>query len=473
MQTQKGKATFSPDPKERRKKRGKRGIKLYLMLAITLIFCVLTVGVGYALHEMNKTLEVVTKDPYQIPAITPVNREYEGKNPLSFVIVGVDTRKNIGMLNTDVLVVAVANPVTQKLTMVSLPRDTRVEMPGYPGYHKVNEVFALGENIRKSAESKGEPVTENGMTLLKKTLEQMLGIPVEHYVQLDFEGFTAVIDSLGGVTVDVDRELVYELPQQGVYRTLKKGRQVVNGEQALGFVRHRVDRRGDAYNSSDFDRNRRQQQVLRAVADKVASIDGLSKLTQLLETMGNHIRTDLSAEQIKGLALDFASLSSQHMVSLDNGAVWKSPYSLWPQKNMQAVRAALQAEMGEKSVAGVKKLSDAAVAEFAQLEPPAKPRQAAQKSNAAEQAPPASPHTPAAAKEEQGQVALPPAPDTPGAEQPAGPPGAEQPALPEENQPVPGVDAPPGEDVQPEPYPADLPPPDILAPPVSDEEDFQ
>lgn len=447
MQARMEKKPAQPTPKTKQKKRGKRGKKWYFLLAISVFFCLLIVGVGLALSQMDKTLEVVTDDPYKLPDQPAVVVPYEGKKALSFVIVGVDTRKNIGMLNTDVLVVAVANPETQKLTMVSLPRDTRVEMPGYPGYHKVNEVFALGENIRRDAENKGKPVTENGMTLLKKTLEGMLGIPIEHYVQLDFEGFTAVIDNLGGIKVDVDRDLVYELPQEGVYRNLKKGLQVLNGEQALGFVRHRLDKRGEAYNSSDFDRNRRQQQVIRAVVDKVVSIDGISNLTTVLDTFGKHIRTDLSAEQIKGLALDFATISSEKMVSLDNGAVWKSPYSMWPQKNMQDVRNTLKAEMATNNLQlTANRLSDAAVVELAKFETQPKPTVAPKK-----------PTTTAPTK-----VQVPPA-------QPEQPPQQPQSETPQtEGAPMqpPSSDAPPSPTNEQQPFPADQPPPDIVAPPA-------
>lgn len=425
----------APTTKTRQKKRGKRGTKWYLLLASCLFLCMLIVGVGFALSQMDKTLQVVTEDPYKLPEQPVVTVPYEEKKAISFVIVGVDTRKNIGMLNTDVLVVAVANPVTQKLTMVSLPRDTRVEIPGYPGYYKVNEVFAHGENKRKEAELNKKPVTENGMTFLKKTLEHMLGIPIEHYVELDFEGFTAVIDNIGGVKVEVDRDLVYELPKQGVYRNLKKGTQVLNGEQALGFVRHRIDRRGEAYNSSDFDRNRRQQQVIRAVVDKVVSIDGISKLTTILDTMSKHIRTDLSPDQIKGLALDFASISSDKMVSLDNGAVWKSPYSLWPQKNMRDVRETLKAEMVGSTLTA-KKLSDAAIAELAQWEAPSKPRVAPQPATSAPKPEPAKPNL----------------------SQPVPQPTAPEPSPSTEEQ----ADIVEGTE---QPFPVDQPPPDILAPP--------
>lgn len=443
-------------PKTRKKRRERRSKKLSIMLAGCLLLCLLAVGAGYALSRLDDTLETVTDDPYKLPDQPNVEQPYEEKKALSFVIVGLDTRKNIGMMNTDVLMVAVANPVTHKMTMVSLPRDTRVQIPGYPGYHKINEVFALGEDMRKRAESKKEPVTENGMTLLKKTVEHMLGISVGHYVQLDFEGFSAVIDKLGGVQVNVDRDLVYELPQEGIYRRLNKGTQVLNGEQALGFVRHRLDKRGPAYYSSDFDRNRRQQEVIKAVADKVVSLDGLSNLTDLLDTVGKHIRTDLSKDQIKGLALDFGKLSSDQIVTLDNGAVWNSQisYTLWHQENMQAVRTALQKELGV--AAETEKLSDAAIAELAKAEPQSKPKSTADASAKPKQQPPkkgqdagspASTHTTKPGPSKPSSTV----PDTDSSHSQDG--QAEQPA-PSEQQ----------------PNPADMPPPDILAPssPVPD-----
>jgi len=434
--------------KKRRRRSSKKG---YVLLAGCLFLCLLAAGAGFALSRLDQTLEIVTEDPYKLPDQPKTEQPYEGKKSLSFVIVGLDTRKNIGMLNTDVLVVAVANPVTHKLTMVSLPRDTRVEIPGYPGYHKINEVFALGEEIRKRAENEGKTVTENGMTLLKKTLEHMLGVSVGHYVQLDFEGFTAVIDKLGGVKVDVDKELVYELPQEGIYRNLKKGTQVLNGEQALGFVRHRLDKRGAAYNSSDFDRNRRQQQVIRAVADKVASVEGISSLTAVLETVGKHIRTDLSKDQITGLAMDFGTISSKNMVSLDNGAVWSSPYSLWPRDNMEDIRASLKAELenGEASRSG--ELSDAAIVEAAQTELKSEPRQTPK------------PQAAAPAKEPEKKDTPPAKNNAPAPAKPQEPANEANPATADPADPNPGSDT-AGQEEQ--PYSPDMPPPDILAPPA-------
>ncbi|USG67586.1 LCP family protein [Brevibacillus ruminantium] len=355
-----------PTAKQRRAKRNKKGLRLWLMLTSCFLIMALIVGGGYVLSKLDDTLDEVTDDPYKLPDQPVVEQKYEENKSLSILIIGTDTRKNEGMLNTDVLLLAVADPDDKKVTMVSLPRDTRVKIPEYPDYHKINGVFALGEGIRQRAEKKGEPVTENGVTLLKKTVESMLGIPVDHYILLDFDGFKAAIDKLGGVEVTVDRELVYELPSGGVYRTLKPGKQVLNGEQALGFVRHRVDRRGSRFDSSDFDRNRRQQEVIRVVTDKMTSADGLTKALAVLETAGKHVKTDLSKDQIKGLALDFRSFSSDKIVSLDNGAVWQYPYTVWPRESMNEVRRILLSERGIKSEIA---MSDAAISDVARAEP--------------------------------------------------------------------------------------------------------
>lgn len=117
-------------------------------------------------------------------------------------------------MNTDVMIVAVANPTTKKVTMVSIPRDTRVKIQGYRGYHKINAVYAKGEVERRQAERNGQVPTETGETLVKKTLSGVLGIPIEHYISIDFEGFRSVIDELGGVEVNVRPQVVLQRPNR-------------------------------------------------------------------------------------------------------------------------------------------------------------------------------------------------------------------------------------------------------------------
>lgn len=364
-------ATSTRKRKQTRRKQWRR-----ILTWITLFTIVAIGGVAAAVvYQFNLALNEVTNDPYQTPGTDEKQTEYKSEEPLSFIILGRDTREGTGSLNTDVMMVAVANPKTQNVTLLSLPRDTRVKIPGYRGYHKINAVFANGEAERRKAEARGEIPTENGITLTKKTLEAMLGIPIQHYVEVNFEGFKAVIDELGGVEINVDRKLVYDDPADGTHIYLEPGLQVLNGEQALGYVRHRLDNRGPKYYSSDFDRNRRQQEVVKAVVNKLVSLEGIPKILNVINTASQYVRTDLSKEQIKGLVYDFRGFNAANLVVLENGAVWNSVLSktLLPKENMEKIRATLMSEMG--LTAATVELDNAAIAEYAASEVASQRRQ--------------------------------------------------------------------------------------------------
>ncbi len=342
-------------------KRRKARRLVFLFLFAMLLLAGGVAGAFYwKINDTIGTLSNPTRDG--VNTLTEeVDSAYHSDKPISFVVLGRDTRPETGSMNTDVMIVAVANPQTKKVTMVSLPRDTRIKIPGYSGYRKINEVYADGEAERRKAERNGQVPTENGVTLTKKTLKELLGIPIEHYVEVDFDGFKAVIDELGGVEVNVDRKLVYDDPTDGTHINLEPGLQLLNGEQALGYVRHRHDNRGLKYYSSDFDRSRRQQEVIKAIVDKTISVEGVTKLFSIMDVAGEHIHTDMPAEKIKGLAIDFKGMSSASINSLENGAYWKSPFTYLPKENLEAIRTALQTEMGlNESV--VAQLNDSPIA---------------------------------------------------------------------------------------------------------------
>lgn len=332
-----------------RKKQSGRSRKIRKWLLFFSVFALFLVGgvAGAVYWKIDRTLDAVTQPQRNTkPSTIDGDAKYHADKPLSIVILGSDTRPETGSLNTDVIMVAVANPQTKKVTMVSIPRDTRVRIPGYSDYHKINSVYANGEAERRRAERNDEVPTEDGISLTKKTLSEILGIPINHYVALDFNGFKAVIDELGGIEVNVDRRLVYDDPTDGTHINLQPGLQVLNGEQALGYVRHRHDNRGTKYYSSDFDRNRRQQEVIRAVIDKVGSLEGLTKIFAIMEVGAKHIHTDLSKDQIIGLAYDFKGLNSSMVTTLDNGAYWQGGYTYLEKEKLELIRSSLQAEMG-------------------------------------------------------------------------------------------------------------------------------
>ncbi|MGD8189778.1 LCP family protein [Brevibacillus ginsengisoli] len=340
-------ATTRRSPVKPKKKKKLRRILTLGLLLLLIVAGGATASVYWKVDDAINSASSDQRDGVRTLA-AGVDNLYHSDKPMSIVILGRDTRKETGSLNTDVMITAVVDPVTKKVTMLSIPRDTRIKIPGYRGYHKINSIYANGEAERRQAEVSNQIPTENGVTLTKKTMEQMLGIPIQYYVEVDFDGFKSIIDELGGVQVNVDRKLVYDDPTDNTHINLEPGLQTLNGEQALGYVRHRHDNRGLKYFSNDFDRNRRQQEVIKAVMDKMTSFEGFTKVFKVIEVAGQHVHTDLSPDQIKGLAVNFKGVNSNNIETLENDAYWNASigYTLLPSDKLKEIRSTLQTQMG-------------------------------------------------------------------------------------------------------------------------------
>ncbi|MDW7652085.1 MAG: LCP family protein [Bacillota bacterium] len=199
------------------------------------------------------------------------------KNITNILLLGVDQIGNEPGRADSIIVMSI-NEDTDEVALISIPRDSRVEIPGH-GMDKINHAMAY----------KGQ------ISLMKSTVETLLGVKIDHYVYTNFTGFTRIVDILGGVTVNVERPMVHE----AVYSpsiNLSPGEQRLSGEQALGYVRFR----GDA--QRDFGRMERQQKFLKALANEVLQAKTVLKLPQLLEETARHLRTDMTIHEL----LDFA-----------------------------------------------------------------------------------------------------------------------------------------------------------------------
>lgn len=334
--------------KQNQKKPVRRKNRRRLLLLFGICFLLLIGGAaGAVMWKVDDAINAISQPGATSPGGLPVDPTYRADRPISLVILGRDTRPETGTMLTDVMIVSVLNPKTKQVTMLSIPRDTRVKIPGYSGYHKINAVFANGDAERRQAEANGKTPEEDGASLTKKTLQELVGVPIQNYVEVDFEGFKAIVDELGGVEVNVDRKLLYTDPTDGTNIDLEPGQQVLNGEQALGYVRHRHDDRGPKYFSSDYDRNRRQQEVIRAMLSKVTTFDGMTKIFNLIDVGAKHVKTDLSPEQIKGLAADFVKQGAANITTLENGAYWNAAtsYTYLPKEKLAEIRSTLQAQM--------------------------------------------------------------------------------------------------------------------------------
>lgn len=198
--------------------------------------------------------------------------------------------------------------------MLSIPRDLYVEFPTR-GRGKINETYMRA--------AKGG--TEAGMKALSDKITEITGEPVDAYFNIDFKGFSKFIDVLGGITVDVPEDLVdtsYPDDNWG-YQTfrIKKGLQLLDGDTALKYARSR-------HSTSDFDRSKRQQLVLKAIKEKLLSMNALTsptKLQGLYYAIVDHVKTDLSMGQLFSLALFAKELPSDHILSFNlNDACFQS-----------------------------------------------------------------------------------------------------------------------------------------------------
>ncbi|MDD5089479.1 MAG: LCP family protein [Candidatus Wallbacteria bacterium] len=175
---------------------------------------------------------------------------------------------------TDTMFIGFVFPETRKLELFSLPRDTFVDIPGRSS-KKLNSAYASG-----------------GVELLKKTVENNLGIKLDHYVVVNIDGFVHIIDILGGIDLEVEQDMDYDDIRGNLHIHLKKGHQHLDGEKAMQYVRFREKL------FADIGRIQRQQKFLEAISGKFKEVDILWKLPALIREVRNNVKTDLSYEDI-------------------------------------------------------------------------------------------------------------------------------------------------------------------------------
>jgi len=198
---------------------------------------------------------------------------------LNILVVGIDAgrfknntyRSDTG--RTDTIMLFSINPTTKKVALLSIPRDTYVEIEGR-GMDKVNHAYAFG-----------------GMNLSIKTLSAFLGIPINHYIKVDYESFVKIVNGLGGVTVDVPEDVVSY--QDGKVK-VQKGVQKMDGDAAFSYVQVR---------EGDIDRIGHQQNFVKTLAAQALTLSTIPKLPGILNSIAADIETDMSPKEILELAM--------------------------------------------------------------------------------------------------------------------------------------------------------------------------
>jgi LCP family protein required for cell wall assembly len=211
-------------------------------------------------------------------------------SPTNTLILGIDRRPGQGdVVRTDTILLVHSDPGSQRLVLLSIPRDLWIAIPGR-GQGRINTAHVYGE-----LEAPG-----SGPARAAEAIQQNFGVPVHRSLRLDFDAFRQVIDAAGGIEVDVPRPIIdntYPTDDYGTMRIeIPAGIQYMDGETALQYVRSR-------HGSTDFDRAARQQQVLVALMKKLAKPDGWFSVPKVYLAFQNAVETDLSLRDLVRLAL--------------------------------------------------------------------------------------------------------------------------------------------------------------------------
>jgi polyisoprenyl-teichoic acid--peptidoglycan teichoic acid transferase len=296
-----------------------------VLLVIIGLFIIGGAIYGYTIYNsLNDAVETMH---------TPIDREksdkreneikFKNKDPFSVLLLGVDERENDAG-RSDSMIVLTVNPEHQSVKMLSIPRDTLTEIVGKGIKDKINHAYAFG-----------------GVGMSMDTVENLLDIPIDYYVQINMDGFEDIVNSVGGVTVNNDLNFSY----QGF--NFPEGELTLSGKEALAFSRMRKeDPRGD------FGRQLRQREVIQGVIQEGASLSSLWNFDNIFKALGNNVKTNLTFEEMVDIQKHYKAASKDiEQIQIENGSGTKIDgiyYYVIPDDELSSIQETLKDHMETK-----------------------------------------------------------------------------------------------------------------------------
>jgi len=216
------------------------------------------------------------------------------EDELFFLLAGVDVNEGQSGENvrSDTMMLIKVNFQRGSIDLISLPRDSYVEVEGR--MTKLNHAHAFG-----------------GIDLTISTIREWLNIDLDYYIEVDYHAVSSIVDALGGVTYTIpDNGIRYDYYVGETRHELKAGKQVLNGEQALGYLRFR-----QGYADGDIGRVAAQQAFMKELANQLLTADGLTKLTSVLKTYFNDVKTNIDWQTMLGFASNLGALKGKTMAT--------------------------------------------------------------------------------------------------------------------------------------------------------------
>lgn len=271
----------APQAPKRKPKPKKSTVARNIILSVVAVLLLFTAFKVYNFVKspLNAAEPVDTELEEPIDPMAPAEDDEFAKKRVNILVLGIDEREG-EPARADTIILASLFPEERQVKLLSIPRDTRLLIPGH-GNDKINHAHVYG-----------------GINLVKSSVEEFTGIPIDYYVETNFQGFINMIDILGGVSLNVEKKMYKPLENID----LEPGLQTLNGYDSLAYVRYRDDGMGD------IGRIGRQQNFIKVLAENTIRTSNVTKIPELVDEMKKYVKTDLSIMDMITYATRFAKM---------------------------------------------------------------------------------------------------------------------------------------------------------------------
>lgn len=304
------------------------------LLILTLAVCVLIIGFLLSLNDEKTVEQLFGKDNIISQKLIAFIHDKAFRKRAEFYLPFMPRRQNILLLGvdsngsktdpwtgtrSDTIVLLNIDPKSRSVNAISIPRDSKVYLPDNNGIQKINAAHALG-----------------GVNLTKKTIEETLGVKVDRYIVVSDDAVKKLVDALGGVPIYVEKRMSYDDFSGHLHVHLNQGLNVLDGKNAVGYLRFRHDGLGD------IGRTQRQQWFLRGLLEKIQTPQTIAKIPEMLNIASTYVKTDLSLYEMSQYAALAKSIdiSKIEVATLPGAPNKRGSVSYWildPEKTQEAI----------------------------------------------------------------------------------------------------------------------------------------
>ena len=304
----------------------KNRLAISLLVILILLLCAGVSTLSFFYDYLGK----FSKNSGENVSLTKVT---DKNSPINILILGVDigdvnSKDNDNIKRTDSIIVANYNPSIPELKLISIPRDTLIQVNGKN--NKINAAYAIG-----------------GIKYTIASVEDILGVDINYYAKLDYEGFRRIIDAIGGVDMEITQNMNYDDDAQNLHIRFKKGEVVhLDGKKAEEFFRWRKNNDGTGLADGDIGRIENQHKLISKVIEKFKSVTIIPKINNILSIIPEYVSTNMPGEDILKYGLNFIKIDkaniAMHTIKGDAKYINEISYLIYNEKNNRELLASIQ-----------------------------------------------------------------------------------------------------------------------------------